>query len=218
MKVGTDGVLLGAWVAQHFTPKNILDIGTGSGLISLLLAQRFQEAKIKGIDIHLPSVQDALENKHNFPLPHQLSFEKVDFADFISTEPFDLIVSNPPYFSAALLSHHLDKNAVRHQIHLTIEKLISKARNLLTPNGRIALILPTDEMNNAIETARKHQLYIERICYVRSFADQSIIRIMTEFSLSKVEKIREEDLIIYQDKNVYSEAYKGLTKDFYLNF
>lgn len=218
MKVGTDGVLLGAWGAQHFTPKNILDVGTGSGLISLLLAQRFQEAKIIGIDIHLPSIQDALANKNNFPLPHQLSFKHIDLIDFTTTQKFDLIVSNPPYFSTALLSHQSHKNAVRHQIHLTIEQLISKSSALLTPNGKIALILPTNEMNSAIEMAKAHQLHTERVCYIRSFADQPVIRLMAEFSFNEIEEMREEQLIIYQEKNMYSEAYKNLTRDFYLKF
>lgn len=218
MKVGTDGVLLGAWCSKNFTPKNILDIGTGSGLIALMLAQRFPDAVITGIDLHDLSIQDAQFNADNFPWPNQVKMLAIDFLKFQPEKEFDFIISNPPYFSEALLSDRDDKNRVRHQVHLTMEKLVKRAKEMLSENGILSLILPTKEMLDTIEIAREYNLYPQRICPISSAEDQKPIRMMVEFSSAKTISPKEDLLIIYEADRSYTEQYKSLTKDFYLNF
>ncbi len=218
MKVGTDGVLLGAWSGKKISPKNILDIGTGSGLIALMLAQRFPSAKITGIDLHDLSIKDAQYNADRFPLPHHISMLTEDFLAFQPKKTFDFIVSNPPYFSEALLSEKDDKNRVRHQVHLTMEKLVKHAKDILSENGMLALILPTKEMLATIETAHEYSLFPQRICNISSTIEQQPIRMMVEFSGFKSFPPEEDLLIIYEADRSYTEQYKDLTKDFYLHF
>lgn len=217
MKVGTDGVLLGAWTAKNHIPENIIDVGTGSGLIALMLAQRFPDSSISGIDIHPPSIEDALFNVENFPLKHQLQIIIADFLKLETTTPVDLIISNPPYFSDALLSDKEDKNRVRHQVHLTMENFIRRSSEILQSDGKISLILPVKEMLETIHIAESFGIFPERICFVSSAKDLSPIRMMTEFSFHRT-TIQSEDLIIYEQDRSYTEQYKALTRDFYLHF
>lgn len=218
MKVGTDSVLLGSWTAQDIQPKRMMDVGTGSGILALMMAQRFPEAEIVGVDIHAPSIEDFQWNIDQFPLPHQLKAQHQDFLEFSLESKIDFIISNPPYFSEALLSDSDDKNRVRHQIHLTMEKLVQHAKNLLSENGILSLILPTKEMLETIEIAREHSLYPQRICNISSSADQKPIRMMVEFSGVASFSPEEDLLIIYEADRSYTEDYKRLTRDFYLNF
>ncbi len=218
MKVGTDGVLLGAWTSKFETPQSILDVGTGSGLIALMLSQRFSLAFIKGIDIHEASIEDAKLNVKNFPFNHRIEMDIADFVNFQSENKFDLIVSNPPYFATALLSKEEDKNRVHHQGHLNMKNFIQNAIIVLSANGKIALILPTKEMLETIEIAKKYHLFPSRICDIKSSENQKAIRKMIEFSRDSTLDIIQESLVIYQSERVYTNEYKELTKDFYLNF
>ena len=218
MKVGTDGVLLGAWAAKDNSPKSILDVGTGSGLIALMLAQRCPMAYILGIDIHAPSIEDAKLNAQNLSFENHVEMTVADFVEFKIDNEFECIISNPPYFATALLSDKKDKNRARHQGHLNMKNFIQKAESILSKKGIISLILPTKEMLETIEIAKEFDLFPYRICDIKSSEDQEVIRKMVEFSRCKVENIIQENLIIYQSERVYTEAYKDLTKDFYLNF
>jgi tRNA1Val (adenine37-N6)-methyltransferase len=218
MKVGTDGVLLGAWASQNDSPTYILDVGTGSGLIALMMSQRFPKACIKGIDIHAPSIDDAKQNVENSPFLNHVEMEVSDFLSFKPDREFDFIVSNPPYFSTALLSQQEDNNRVRHQGHLNMKNFIQIAAKILSSKGKIALILPTKEMLETIEIAQENHFFVSRICDIMSFENLDIIRKMVEFSRLEVVYVVQEKLVIYQSERVYTEEYKELTKDFYLNF
>jgi tRNA1Val (adenine37-N6)-methyltransferase len=218
MKVGTDGVLLGAWAAQNDSPTSILDVGTGSGLIALMMAQRFPNTFIKGIDIHADSIEDAKYNVQNFPFNHQVEMDIADFVNFKSDREFDFIVSNPPYFFMALLSKKEDKNRVRHQGHLNMKNFIQNAVYILSSKGKVALILPTKEILETIEIAQENELFISRICDIKSSENQEVIRKMVEFSKEQPLEVIQENLVIYQSERVYTDEYKELTKDFYLNF
>lgn len=217
MKVGTDSVLLGSWIQMDDRPHNILDIGTGCGILALMMAQRFEGAEILGIDIHHPSLQDFEWNIQNYPLKNQLRSQCVDFLQFSSDEKFDLILSNPPYFSEALLSDRHDQNRVRHQLDLTMEKLVSRAGDILNPQGTLALILPSKEMKETMDYARDYQLFPYRIAHVASDKNSPVIRMMVEFTRDE-ETVKEEHIHIYEPDRSYTSQYKELTKDFYLNF
>ncbi len=218
MKVGTDGVLLGAWVAQDYSPANILDVGTGSGLMALMLAQRFRNIPITGIDIHKESVSDAVYNRAHLPFDHLLTFEEKDFLEYTPASTLDLIVSNPPYFASSLLSDKKEKNTARHQLKLTAESFLKKAVQILNKSGKIALILPAHEMEKATKTAEINGLFLEKTCEISSFKESPVIRIMAEFSFRKAKDIRKEKLFIYDSEKEYSDKYRTLTKEFYLNF
>lgn len=217
MKVGTDSVLLGSWIQLDDHPHKILDIGTGCGILALMMAQRFEGAEVLGIDIHYPSLQDFERNIENFPLKNQLRSLWTDFLDFSSEDKFDLILSNPPYFSEALLSDRHDKNRARHQLDLTMDKLVSRARDFLSPQGKLALILPTKEMKETMDYARDYQLYPYRIAHVSSDKYSPTIRMMVEFTRNE-KTVMEEHIHIYETDRSYTSQYKELTKDFYLNF
>ncbi|MCO5231872.1 MAG: methyltransferase [Chitinophagales bacterium] len=217
MKVGTDGTLIGAWAFKDVSPKYIVDVGTGSGLIALMLAQRFGDADILGIDIHEGSIQDALYNKSNFPLNHHLDFACKDFESIVLEKLPDAIISNPPYFSSALLSDRDDKNRARHQVYLTMDSLVKKATSLLNKEGRLALILPFSEMQIAIEFAAQYHWFPARKCFVYSTEGQLPVRMMVEFA-KESSVCYDEHLVIYHPDRTYTEAYKNLTKDFYLKF
>ena len=143
MKVGTDGVLLGAWAGVRPSDRRMLDIGTGTGLIALMLAQRSPEAFVTGVDID--DVSQARENADASPWGGRVAFERCPVQEFAAPEPFDLIVSNPPFFVDSLTCPDEGRTAVRHAVHLPYDELRDAVLRLLAPAGRFAVILPTAE-------------------------------------------------------------------------
>lgn len=218
MKVGTDSVLLGSWVAKDFSPTHIIDVGTGSGLLALMMAQRFPNANIVGLDIHAPSIEDFQWNIDQFPLPHQLNAQQKDFLEYHPIQKVDFIISNPPYFSESLLSDKQDKNRVRHQVHLNMEQMFLHSAKILMRGGVMAIILPTKEMQDTIEIAQSLEFYPKRIAYISSAQDMPVIRMMAEFTFQQKEILQEEEIFIYEKDRSYTQQYKSLTKDFYLHF
>ena len=143
MKVGTDGVLLGAWAAVRPQDRRMLDIGTGTGLIALMLAQRAPEAHVTGVDID--DVGQARENAAASPWSGRVAFAQCPVQEFETPEPFDLIVSNPPFFVDSLTCPDRGRTAARHAVHLPFGDLRDAVLRLLAPGGRFAVILPTAE-------------------------------------------------------------------------
>jgi len=217
MKVGTDGVLIGAWSGQGISPGKILDIGTGSGLIALMQAQRFPQAQVTGIEVHPAAATEALLNASQSPFAKRIEIIQQDFTQWQANHLFDLIISNPPYFSSALHSNNQEKNLVRHQIGMTVSHLLEHAVQILSSEGKLSLILPTREMQAAFSHATVLGLHCCRVCEIRSKAGQEVIRIMAEWSPRYQEQITDQ-LIIYEEDGSYTHGYKMLTKDFYLAF
>ena len=181
MKIGTDGVLLGAW-ADVANANRVLDIGTGTGVIALMMAQRGGAQRIVGVDI----------------------------------EKFDLILSNPPYFTDSLLSPDSLRTMARHTTSLTLEQLDASVSRLLEKSGRFALILPTEQMERYLALT---QLNLVRRCDVRSRSGSETIRTMAELSFNSHKSVVYESLTIYEDEGQqYAAQYRELTKDFYLKF
>ncbi len=218
MKVGTDGVLLGAWVATDDNPDRILDIGTGTGVIALMMAQRCPTAShIVGIDIDAPSAERAAANFAASPWAERLSAVCSPVQEFDCCGKFDLIVTNPPYFVASLLSPDAARSAARHTFALPFPELDAAIVRLLACGGRAALILPEESME---EFAELTSLEMVRRCNVRSTPESGIKRVMAEFSHHRPEAdIIPEELVIETDRRgEFSEGYRSLTKDFYLKF
>ena len=219
MKVGTDGVLLGAW-SDVSSCNNILDVGTGSGLISLMLAQRNPKATIVAIDIDDDCTNQAKQNVDQSSFAHQIDIQKISFQDFlnVSKKRFDLIISNPPYFKNALKSPDFSRNYARHDNTLSYADIIAACESLLNENGRIALILPSDLKQKVIDDAAKVNLYPCRITHVSPLPLKSAKRILIELAKGgSITHCIENNLVIETSRHQYSEEYKFLTKDFYLD-
>ena len=223
-RVGTDGTLLGAWVKVEGA-KRIMDIGTGTGLIALMLAQRNRQAVIIAIEKHEAAAKEAEMNFANSPWPDRLSVMHLDFRDFTSQteDGFDLIVSNPPYFRNDTPSQNEDRNSWRKQDHLSIDALMRVAAENLVPQGRLALVLPIREAVDSFQVAADLGLSKARVCEVHFKPEKPAKRILVEF-LKGAEAdrdegkapVQEEKLIIQVGgRHEYSEEYIALTRDFY---
>lgn len=219
MKVGTDGVLLGAW-ANVENAATILDIGTGSGLIALMLAQR-SNAKIHAIDIDDSAVLQASENINNSKWKDRITVEQVDFYDFAKNTKlkFDSIISNPPFFQNSLKNPQKLRSIARHDISLNYSLLIEKSACLLKDNGFFSIIIPVNELENIEELAITYKLIISRKTFVKPTPEKKSIRILLEFCFNRQINIVEDEIVIESGlRHKYTEKYISLTKDFYLNF
>ena len=215
MKVGTDGVLLGAW-ASCSGAKRILDIGTGTGVIALMLAQRNLEAEIYAVEIDETATRRARSNFDNSPWAERLQVENCAVQAFNPAEKFDIIISNPPYFIDSLLPPDAKRSTARHTHDLTFEELDKAVCRLLADEGRFALILPTAEFERYMSIT---QLHLVRRCDVHPTMGAAIKRVMAEFAKHKTASPFLENITIEQERRGdYTAEYRALTKDFYLKF
>lgn len=218
MKVGTDGVLLGAWCETE-SCNRILDIGTGSGLIALMLAQR-SKAIIDAIDIDNKACIQAEENANASPFAERINIYHSSLSDFslTSKKQYDLIVSNPPYFINSLKCPNIQRNTARHTDTLTLEKLLQDSRKLLTSQGRIALILPYDQKEHLEDCIQREELFLSKETAVIPILDAQPKRLLIELT-TKTTNISTtfNQLTIEIARHQYTDEYINLTKDFYLN-
>lgn len=218
MKVGTDGVLLGAW-ADCENANSILDIGTGTGLITLMLAQR-SIAKIDAVEIDEAACVQAKENIEKSLWSDRIEIFNIPFQDFSKStnEKYDLIVSNPPYFQNSLYAPDEKRTDARHNSNLKLDELLNGALKLLTRKGKLSIILPYLEGALFILKAAENGLYCVRQTKVLPKPDRAPKRLLLEFISEKMPLIEQELIIELNKRHEYSEAYKNLTKDFYLAF
>ncbi|MBN1462226.1 MAG: methyltransferase [Paludibacteraceae bacterium] len=218
MKVGTDGVLLGAWTDCE-NAQRILDIGTGTGLLALMLAQRCS-AHIVGIDIDQSAVNQAKENIAKSAWKNRITIFHCSFQDFCTTEKnsYDCIISNPPYFENALKSPLEKRTIARHTDKLKLTEILEGSKKLLSKHGSLNLILPYKEGLLLIEEAKEWGFYCRKKTTVFPRENSTAKRILLNFKLEDG-LCKESDLTIETDKrHQYTEAYKKLTGDFYLKF
>ena len=209
-RVGTDGVLLGALSGVE-NVQTILEVGTGTGLISLMLAQRNLDAQILALDINEEAINLAGENFRNSPFGERLSVELHDFKDFKTQQRFDLIISNPPYFK----ENSSDKDILaRQQTELSFENLIEKSAEILSEKGRLAVIIPFESGAYFEEISLKNKLYLSRKVQIFGIKNSAPKRWILEFGLNQKE-ILEEEFTIEKFPRVYSDEYLELTKDFH---
>ncbi len=215
-KVGTDGVLLGAWIEGE-NPQHILDVGTGSGLIALMLAQRFPKSKITGIELDQPSAEQANENAANSPFSNRMEIINDDFLTHAFTENFDLIVSNPPFFKGNTSSGKTERDRARHEEYLPQNKFLEKAATLLSPKGKLAVILPKEEAQEFISLAETFSLFLSRLTKVYGRPGAEDKRWLVEVGFGKIDISKNAFILRNEDAN-YSAEYRDLTKDFHLEF
>ncbi|MFI5219060.1 MAG: tRNA1(Val) (adenine(37)-N6)-methyltransferase [Bacteroidia bacterium] len=216
MKVGTDGVLLGAWV-QTRDAKKILDIGTGTGLIALMLAQK-SNARIDAIDIDSSAYEQAIENFRNSLWQNRVKVFHSSIQQFSKTTvlKYDLIVSNPPFFEDAFKAGSEARNIARHTDEtLSFDDLISCVKNLLKSEGSFCVILPFKEGNNFIDKAASSGLFIQRLTRVKTKIEKHEKRLLIEFGLQQIPAV-ENDMVIQEEDLSFTKEYIELTKDYYL--
>lgn len=235
MKVGTDGVLLGAWTELPERVESILDVGTGTGVIALMLAQRTENntvpTRIDAIEIETEAAAEAEENFEASPWGERLNIYTGTFQRYASESPgYDLIVSNPPYFLAGndyrrgretpAATPSRERIIARHAESLPYDELIEGVKKVLKPTGRFAAIFPYQESGIFIAKAAAAGLYCNRMLEIYALPDKPVKRIAAEFSLHRSESgARRERLVIHDPRTRdYTEAYRRLTRDFYLRF
>ena len=220
MKVGTDGVLLGAWAPLDNYPENILDVGTGTGVIALMLAQRSEAFTIDAVELDEQAYEEAVENFENSEWADRLFCYHSNFKEFAQEmteeeESYDLIVSNPPFYTADFETADESRNTARFTSSLSFSDLLEGVVNLLSEQGVFALILPYGEEVHFIELALQFQLHLNRVCRIRGNVNSEIKRSMLTFSFT-ASVPEEREMIIEIERHKYTEDYIQLTKDFYL--
>ncbi len=215
MKIGTDGVLLASWVDVS-NCHSVLDIGAGSGVISLIIAQR-SKSKIHALEIDHSAFEQCQENFENSPWPNQLSAEHQNFNSYTSDCQFDLIISNPPFYTETSESPVEGRKIARHSSNLHWKQILVQSKNILSNQGRIALILPYNQLHELLDNIKECGGYVKRICDVITKKGKSPKRLMIEIVFFKSNEVKEQIIIEEGGRHEYSKTYIELTKDFYLH-
>lgn len=216
MKVGTDGTLLGAWAAAPSGQCRILDIGTGTGLIALMMAQRYPEAEVTGIDIDEDAVTQADENVRLSPFSERVRIYRQDIVNFTDIIGFDAIVSNPPYFVDSLACPDDKRTIARHAVSLTYEQLMHQAYHLLKDEGRFSVVVPSDCRAKIEAAACLEGFFTTRVCLIKTTPRKQPKRQLIEFQKHPVSELDISEGVIEVSPNVRSEWYQQLTKEFYI--
>ena len=218
MKVGTDGVLLGAWATASVC-RSILDVGTGTGLIALMLAQRCRMATIDAIEIDPDACAQAAENVSASPFAQQIRIHHASFQEFTKKthQLFDLIVANPPYFVQSLKCPEVKRRIARHNDALSPAVLLAGSSRLLTPNGRISLIFNFLNHKEVLQQAVQNNLCCLRRTEIIPVEGAQPKRILMEFALIQQHPVQRDTLTLTNAKHRRTEAYQALASDFYLD-
>ena len=211
-KMGSDTMLLGASVKGSYS--QILDVGTGTGILALMMAQQNPNAIVYAIEPHEASCNEAEFNFTNSQYSKRLHIESKKLQDFKTVIKFDLIISNPPYFESSTLGNNIEKNSARHTFNLPIKDFYEGNSNLLAENGKLYLIFPYDLLQVHLNFAKEHNLFPERIITVNK-ENKKPIRAIICFSFNETKNIEETSIIITLINGKYSLDYIALTKDFY---
>ena len=216
MKIGTDGVLLGAWFDAS-NADNILDIGTGTGVIAIMAGQRNQNAKVHAVEIEEKAFGQAQQNMQAAKWNDRLEVFHNSIQDYCKSckDKYDVILSNPPFFSGGTLSANNERNDFRHTVKLPNGDLLRAAQALLSPTGKFCVILPFMEGLRFKERAASYKLFCTRMTKVKSVADGRTERVLLQFELTD-KPIVEDKLTIAAKEREFTDEYVNLTKDFYL--
>ena len=218
MKIGTDGVLLGAWTPIESNPYNILDIGTGTGIIALMLAQRCPAQQIDALEIDEEAYEQATDNFENSPWNDRLFCFHAGLDEFVEEpeDEYDLIISNPPFYSEDYKSNDDQRDLARFQDAMPFEDLIEAAALLLSENGIFSVIIPFREEEKFNAIAKEYELYPIKITRVKGNAEADIKRSLLAFGRNENATALSDELVLETARHIYTPEYIELTKDFYL--
>ena len=218
MKIGTDGVLLGAWAPIENNPFSILDIGAGTGVIALMLAQRSNAEQIDALEIDEEAYEQSVDNFENSPWSDRLFCFHAGLCEFVEEpeDEYDLIVSNPPFYTDDYKSDNEQRNLARFADAMPFEDLIEAADLLLSENGTFAVIIPFKEVENFLALAATYELFPLKITHVKGTPTTEIKRSLLAFSRNESVNFPIDELIIETSRHQYTPEYIELTKDFYL--
>lgn len=217
MKIGTDGVLLGAWTSIDKHPFSVLDLGAGTGVLSLMIAQRSQAQQIEAIEIDTDAYEQCVENFENSPWADRLFCYHSSLLEFVEEveDKFDLIICNPPFYSEDYKTKNESRDLARFNDAMPFEHLIYAVVNLISENGLFSVVIPYKEEDTVIDLALSAGLIPQRILHVKGHPDSDIKRSLIEFAFDD-NACSISELIIETSRHKYTEAYINLTKDFYL--
>lgn len=219
LKVGTDGVLLGTWAAQDVCDNDggltILDIGSGSGLISLMMAQRFPKSHVLGVDIDEASVIQARENVMASPFADRISIELCDARD-MKDGKYDIVVCNPPFYTEDTVSPDEIRANARNVKSLPFEELVHSACSLMSADGVFAVMLPTTERNLFVNICHANGMHLSRECLVKTVVRKAPKRVLLQFDFQQHEDIEKGELVLQENNGKRSSQYSEFCKDFYL--
>ena len=218
MKIGTDGVLLGAWVPIDTRPNSILDIGTGTGIIALMLAQRCDAHQIDALEIDENAYEQAVDNFESSPWSDRLFCFHAGLDEFVEEpeDEYDLIVSNPPFYVEDYRSDNAQRDLARFQEAMPFEDLVEAAALLLSENGVFAVIIPFKEEENFLALAKEYELFPIKITRVKGTHETQIVRSLLAFRRYELAVLTADELVIEINRHEYTDDYIALTKDFYL--
>ena len=217
MKIGTDGILLGAWVKAN-NKKHGLDIGTGTGVIAIMQCQKNDTINMDAIDISKNAIADAEINFKNCPWKNRLSLGHKDLNKFQPIKKYDFIVSNPPYFKDSLKPENSERTKARHSASLDLIDIFNFCKTYLSKKGTLNLILPHDQANSCKIIAKQFNFHTSRECLVYPKPNKNPHRVLFEFQEENVPFQAEEIIIEDNGRHQYSKYYKKLTRDFYTIF
>ncbi len=220
MKIGTDAVLLGVWTNLEKYPDSILDIGSGTGVISLMLAQRSSAMTIDAVEIDENAYEQTVENFEQSDWGDRLFCYNASFQEFAQEmaeedERYELIVSNPPFYTDTFETSNEARNKARFTSALSFEDLLKGVGAILEESGSFSTIIPFKEEKEFVELAKEYKLFLNRVCHIKGNPSSEIKRSLLSFSFEETEIYREE-LVIELERHQYTDAYTNLTKDFYL--
>ena len=217
MKVGTDAVLLGAWSALDHMPNTILDIGSGTGILALIMAQRSTAELIDALEIDADAYEQCVHNFETSDWGDRLFCYHASLDEFVDEieDTYDLIISNPPFYTDHFKSRNEARNKARFEDALPFEELLTSASKLLSVTGQLNVIIPFSEEINFISLAKNVDLYPIRILRVRGLEESPVKRSLISFTFQE-NKIEVSELTIEITRHHYTHEYINLTKDFYL--
>jgi tRNA1Val (adenine37-N6)-methyltransferase len=218
MKIGTDSVLLGAWTPVENKPFSILDIGAGTGILSLMLAQRSAAEQIDSLEIDEDAYEQCVENFENSPWSDRLFCFHAGLDEFIEEpeEEYDIIISNPPFYSEDFKSDNSQRDLARFQDALPFEDLVEAADLLLSENGIFAVIIPFKEEERFIDLCAEVELFPVKVTRVKGSHTTPIVRSLLAFKRYELSVLEADELVIEINRHEYTDDYINLTKDFYL--
>ena len=216
MKINTDGVLL---AAMHAKPAQwILDVGTGTGVIAMMLAQKYPQAKVVGLEIDQASAQQAAQNFAKSSFSERLTAVHSDIKNYNPDQAFDIVISNPPFFLNALQNPLPSKSLARHTNEAFFDNLLAFSAQYLSSQGSLHCILPTDTADRLADASKDFGLHLQKEVSISSFRDSPVIRKIVQLGKEAVQRIERDDFYIYEEQKVYSKAYKKLLQPYFLNY